>query len=52
MKKNDQMIDEARPDMSSGTFTPRLSEMTEWSGNSHAMVSGSTCDVDHVNGMV
>lgn len=52
IKKNDQIIDEAKPDISSGTLTPRLSETTEWSGKSHAIVSGSTCDVDHVNGMV
>ena len=52
MKKKDQMMEEASPDINSGTFTPRLSDMTEWSGKSQAMVSGSTCDVDHVNGMV
>jgi hypothetical protein len=52
MKKKDQMMEEANPDINSGTFTPRLSDTTEWSGKSQAMVSGSTCDVDHVSGMV
>jgi hypothetical protein len=52
MKKKDQMIEEANPDNNSGTFTPRLSDTTEWSGKSQAMVSVSNCDVDHVRGMV